>query len=851
VLPVACVMLSPGSVVRAKEIPRQEYLRYIPPGHPGLVQQTDATVRFHLYGDSRSPGYRDVDPVDGIDDQRHAVLKALAVRFAPHLVQNTSNMPVNFDHYIANRDTFPLIIDTWETTEEQPRLVATEEINLAALGNEACSPRRDGSTRTLPMVATRDPAIEDCKLLRALERFSPLNPQTMSAGETFLRARPEHTQVLFFDFPGEGPENWEKAYEPEYDSLPAALRRGFPHAYVHPFLVTARNGDDGSEAVEFVLQYWFYYPSNDGGNNHEGDWEHLNVVIAPRSRVEQPLSPETLEDILSGRLPATDDAADPLVIRRIEYYFHHFVMALDFSDPNVYLPHREWKRQVNQRSEERLREEQILEAIRQLAWVDDDETVINTHPIGYIGADNKGIDQALTKPGGKNRNSHGTFPFPGRYHNIGPAGATEQISLYVDPSRYWKKVRRSPDQKPVFKRGHVVDLAHPERLRIVPDWERLLDAIASDPAVRRQWSWMVLPIRWGYPATESPLAGILPHADTGNLAPHGPTYSSGWNVSGATPGFHRYEPHTLPAVFPLRAQDGFRNDLGFVNLTYPLLFNLPPLDFLSRLALYPVKWVFSRRDPVYYPKEGLPFRFVGVSSGVSFQRMSRDYNAMALNPTQYDEFLGRLLVYVAISGFDSTTVSTGGEEIFDDPVGPFLQVPFYVGEHFASENLVRNFRTRFGFRIDFNNIPSYAYSADLNYWEYAGSLRYSILTSWLQPFVKAGYGWSWYRVENAQSNGIPFNNPKSSWVKPEHIWPNVWHFGVGFEYIPWKKAGTFPGGVELALRGEYTLYTETLGLDLSSIDLERLGLVFKTLGEVPVGSRVTRHDLLLGLTVSF
>jgi hypothetical protein len=28
-----------------------------------------------------------------------------------------------------------------------------------------------------------------------------------------------------------------------------------------------------------VIQYWFFYPFNFSGNRHEGDWEHINVVV--------------------------------------------------------------------------------------------------------------------------------------------------------------------------------------------------------------------------------------------------------------------------------------------------------------------------------------------------------------------------------------------------------------------------------------------------------------------------------------------------------------------------------------------------------------------------------------------
>lgn len=31
--------------------------------------------------------------------------------------------------------------------------------------------------------------------------------------------------------------------------------------------------------VYTVIQYWFYYPFNDASNIHEGDWEHIAVIV--------------------------------------------------------------------------------------------------------------------------------------------------------------------------------------------------------------------------------------------------------------------------------------------------------------------------------------------------------------------------------------------------------------------------------------------------------------------------------------------------------------------------------------------------------------------------------------------
>jgi hypothetical protein len=79
----------------------------------------------------------------------------------------------------------------------------------------------------------------------------------------------------------------------------------------------------------------------------------------------------------------------------------------------------------------------------------------------------------------------------------------------------------------------------------------------------------------------------------------------------------------------------------------------------------------------------------------------------------------------------------------------------------------------------------------------------------------------------------------------------VWHFGAGIEYVPWTRIGKFASGAEVAFRFEYARYVQDLGLDLTSISLDRLEFFFDTLGDVPGGDRVTRDDFLFGITVSF
>jgi len=78
----------------------------------------------------------------------------------------------------------------------------------------------------------------------------------------------------------------------EWYSLYNQVKNNYPHT-IYPHLF--QNGN------ETVIQYWFFYPFNAFVNNHEGDWEHINVV-------------------LDSQIPSTAD------IIRVEYYFHFRVL---------------------------------------------------------------------------------------------------------------------------------------------------------------------------------------------------------------------------------------------------------------------------------------------------------------------------------------------------------------------------------------------------------------------------------------------------------------------------------------------------------------------------------------------
>lgn len=205
---------------------------------------------------------------------------------------------------------------------------------------------------------------------------------------------------------------------------------GYAKAFVQPFINEVRSPSFEPPRYELVLQYWFFYPYNDAGNTHEGDWEHINVVVTPRKQGMDPLTIAVM-----GQLLEEPAAPDGLVIRRVEYYFHHWVFIADYMSPDVYAPRAEWERQMNELREERVGEREVWRQIQRQAYLDDAETKLNLHPIVFIGGDNRGLQQLLASPSRLGRASHGSYPFPGLYKDVGPQSIGELVSTRWDVFR--------------------------------------------------------------------------------------------------------------------------------------------------------------------------------------------------------------------------------------------------------------------------------------------------------------------------------------------------------------------------------------------------------------------------------
>jgi hypothetical protein len=791
--------------VFAQRIPQNEYTRFLPIKHPPLVRQAPGSAELSLYGDPNSPDYRDVNPVDGIDDRRAENLKEIALYFSPILIQNSFGVPMDFRKFTEHGASYLLYVDEWNLAGATPELMQSYTVDILNL--ETNNPERSNGEKSTSEIS------DDQKLLSLLKQFNPENPTEMSYQKAAVEPDIRLHKVMYIDFPGSDLESWKNEYVNQYTNDLKESYREYIKIFAHPFIKQVESNTAGFLGYELVMQYYFFYPFNDGANKHIGDWEHLNVVVNPLNKVDQLLNRQEIEQILNGNWEK-QNGENRLVIKRFD-------------------------------------EKKLWRKIRQLAYRDKEETHINTHPIAYIGGDSKGLDLLMVSPGGRNRDSHGTYPLSGMYKKVGPGGASEEISVHFDHQKYFQSNNSTTYE--TYRRGGILTFNNPDRLEIIPDWERIIDFVYQKPVMRQQWYWMLLPMHWGYPAVESPLAGIIPHADTGNLAPDGPWYQGGWNRSGATKGQSSYDPHSYYMFLPISFTDTFQNNFGFLNLTLPTFVHIPPVDITWTVVSAPFRTFSKKQNPVFYPSDAIPFRFFSLMPGISKNYLPDDFSDLLINERQGTEVINQLLLHLLIYGNADTELRSAAEEI-ENPVGLAIDATIQK-DRFSVVNALIHSRSEMNYSLIFNNIPDFNIRTELNVWQYEGSLRFNISTSAAQPYLRLGYGYTWYRLENTTANDESFLEPRSNWFnKPfttGNYFPNTFIGGLGFEWIFIKSMGKLPKGIDISAKLEYTWKWHKLGLKVSEFDIDDLLEIGYLAGELPQNKTVMHRMIKGGLVFSF
>lgn len=147
----------------------------------------------------------------------------------------------------------------------------------------------------------------------------------------------------------------------------------------------------------------------------QGDSSLANAAVGGHDQTL--LSEREMARLLDGATPL-----DSVAIGKVDYYFHQHVMTLDYARPRVEGRHypRGW---LSRREKPPIWEDAdfIEQTIRRRIALSGGQ--LETHPIGFIAGNSRGLDEILAVlprfGGSYNRNSHGTYPFPGRGAPLG------------------------------------------------------------------------------------------------------------------------------------------------------------------------------------------------------------------------------------------------------------------------------------------------------------------------------------------------------------------------------------------------------------------------------------------------
>jgi hypothetical protein len=287
--------------------------------------------------------------------------------------------------------------------------------------------------------------------------------------------------------------------------------------------------------------------------------------------------------------------------------------------------------------------------------------------------------------------------------------------------------------------------------------------------------------------------------------------------------------------------DVFENNFGFVNAPFAALTVLPPFDVLYRLVWRPVRAAIPPGlPPVYVPPAPTQTHVMGVVVGAFANDLPSAFGAIFANPRQLPQINERLTA----AGFGSAVVTKVAN---DTRIYPSFQIQVYHTPRLVSQNTFRYSRS--GLSLELQNPGgggSVIVQGNLHMYEWAGSLRFNLLTGRIQPFVKAGFGYSWYRVQDVTVAGERLATPTSPFlhVPSVHPWtrilPNTLHYGAGIEATLTQPKAPLTG-VGFALKFETNFFAHSLGLDIQ--DDSQLGL--------SIDAPVFRPSLDLAMVVMF
>ena len=530
---------------------------------------------------------------------------------------------------------------------------------------------------------------------------------------------------------------------------------------------------------------------------------------------------------------------DSLEIAAVEYYFHDSIVILDYREVERGAPSTKWQ------------ELRHLHVWEQPHYVDDAIRArrtayggrLATHPIGFISGNSKGPDELLNIwprfQRSYNRNGHGTYPFPGTWRKIGPLQASEQMFGPIVPDLRAGFEMAPPDVslKEWLAGDHFVTYDE-EDITLIPDWERIAQLVLDSPAARHDWSWLLLPIRWGFPVAASPGAGAIKRTDLGHVAASSPAFQPTWNRLAHETGRRIYDPRALRVLLvPLSPWDRLVNGWGLLNVPVALLGILPGWNVALAQAgpwlTLPLEAVGLSPAKTFMPDEQAD-RFTSLGLGWHVQIGGSHFGRL---PEPEDSSFAAFAL-AADPRPDPTSFQR------DASAGFRARVNIHYGTRFSVQNTYVHSRSRMRYSvIDRDSVALGTVQGTLTLQEITGGFRHvltPLLHESIQLFIGGGWGWTWYDVDDVSFGATPVAFERAggyplTFLPSLRWWPNTWYGAAGIELLA-------PRGAWILDRFGYGLQFEFTGL------LHRLG---PTKPFRPIIGTATRREFSIATVLSW
>jgi hypothetical protein len=286
-------------------------------------------------------------------------------------------------------------------------------------------------------------------------------------------------------------------------------------------------------------------------------------------------------------------------------------------------------------------------------------------------------------------------------------------------------------------------------------------------------------MRWGFPATASPGAGMIKHFDIGQVSPEGPAYQSTWNRLGGQTGWQEYQPTVLRVLMvPSTPWARVKNGWGVLNAPLAVLGVMPGWSVVLTQALPWMTGAFNLLGAppakTYYPGKP-PFRFssfgIGPSLSLGGDRFGRLLPSDSASFARGDKGAGK------VGQLSATTVQRAVLNLF-------------FGRMLSAENTLTLSNAKLSYDDgSVSDGDAARASGILELRELTGGYR---LNAWttnddaLQFYARGGYGYTWYKLTRVSIDGQPVEGqrkggyPATIWPS-KFWWPNTWYLGAGVE----------------------------------------------------------------------